>query len=179
MVRPCCHQRVETMETTHFSLQAETQQLREQYNAQLLMDSPSPRLQFEYACLLSCSPNREEIRESLELFDELLEIGFNRADCLFQIALAHLKLGEYNLAKRRVEMLLRLEPRNLSALSLHSLIIDRASHDGLIGSVLLALAAGERKKFQINTSCLVAAASGICCALGIRRSNQLLAHYWE
>ncbi|KEP62097.1 UNVERIFIED_CONTAM: tetratricopeptide repeat protein 11, putative [Hammondia hammondi] len=130
------------MEDSNFSLQAETQQLREQYNAQLRMDSPSPRLQFEYACLLSCSPNRDEVRESLELFGELLDIGFNRPDCLFQISLAHLKLGEYNLAKRRVETLLRLEPRNLSALSLHSLIIDRASHDGLIGSVLLGLAVG-------------------------------------
>ncbi|PFH37737.1 putative tetratricopeptide repeat protein 11 [Besnoitia besnoiti] len=130
------------MEDASFSLRAETQQLREQYNAQLRMDSPSPRLQFEYACLLSCSPSREEIRESLELFDELLEIGFTRADCLFQISLAYLKLGEYNSAKRRVETLLRLEPRNLSALSLHSLIIDRASHDGLIGSVLMGLAVG-------------------------------------
>lgn len=32
----------------------------------------------------------------------------NRSDCLYQLAMAHLKLGEYYLAKRRVEMLIRM-----------------------------------------------------------------------
>lgn len=46
--------------------------------------------------------------ESLVRYDSSTSSSPCRADCLFQIALAHLKLGEYNLAKRRVEMLLRL-----------------------------------------------------------------------
>lgn len=39
---------------------------------------PSPRLQFELACLLSCSPKKSDMRESTELLGELLEIGFSR-----------------------------------------------------------------------------------------------------
>ncbi|CEL93881.1 unnamed protein product [Vitrella brassicaformis CCMP3155] len=145
------------MAEPRFDLEQETSALREEYYSQAQASNPSPRLQFEYACLLSCSPNREEIREALELFNELLEIGFDRPDCLYQISLAHLKLGEYALAKRRVEMLLRIDPRNLSALSLHSLIMDRTSHDGIVGTIIiLAVTAGVviyliqtwRKKMQ-------------------------------
>lgn len=125
-----------------FDLRVETQALRAKYEQHLEKGHPSPRLQFELACLLSCSPRKADLRESKELLGELLEIGFSRPDCLFQLALTHLKLGEYSLAKRRVEALLRMEPRNLSALSLHSLILDRASHDGVIGSLLFGLIAG-------------------------------------
>ncbi|OEH78183.1 hypothetical protein cyc_01625 [Cyclospora cayetanensis] len=111
-------------------LHEETEALRAQY------------LQFELASLLSCSPRKANLREATDLLTELLDIGFSRTDCLFQLALVHLKLGEYSLAKRRVETLLRMEPRNLSALSLHSLILDRASHDGVIGSLLIGVLAG-------------------------------------
>ncbi|KAL8273990.1 hypothetical protein Esti_002079 [Eimeria stiedai] len=129
-------------------LRRETEALRTQYEQQLEKGQPSPQLQFELACLLSCSPRKSDLRESTELLCELLEIGFARPDCLFQLSLVHLKLGEYSLAKRRVEALLRMEPRNLAALSVHSLILDRASHDGLIGTILLGLAAEPRTKMS-------------------------------
>ncbi|XP_026190646.1 mitochondrial fission 1 protein [Cyclospora cayetanensis] len=129
-------------------LHEETEALRAQYLQQLEKGMLFPKLQFELASLLSCSPRKANLREATDLLTELLDIGFSRTDCLFQLALVHLKLGEYSLAKRRVETLLRMglvgikEPRNLSALSLHSLILDRASHDGVIGSLLIGVLAG-------------------------------------
>lgn len=125
-----------------FNLTSETRRLRQQYNNECMSETPSPRLQFEYACLLSCSPSRSDLRDALEMFHELLEIGYNQSNCLYQLAMAHLKLGEYYLAKRRVEMLIRMEPRNLAALSLHSLIVDRTAYDGIGGAVLLCAVAG-------------------------------------
>lgn len=117
-------------------LNTERHRLRQKYYKQCNSETPSPRLQFEIACLLSCSPKRSEIREALEMFHELLQIEYNQSECLYQLAMAHLKLNEYYMAKKRVEMLLRLEPRNLSALSLHSLIIDRTAYDGVGGAIL-------------------------------------------
>ncbi|CDJ35989.1 uncharacterized protein EMH_0004080 [Eimeria mitis] len=125
-----------------FDLKAETEALRAKYLEQVESGSPCPRLQFEFASLLICSPNDKDLRDSADLLTELLEIGFCRSDCLFQLALVYLKLGHYSLAKRRVEALLRMEPRNLSALSLHSLILDRAAYDGVSGSLIIGLLAG-------------------------------------
>ncbi|CDI81787.1 hypothetical protein, conserved [Eimeria acervulina] len=130
-----------------FDLKAETEALRAKYLEQLESGCPCPRLQFEFASLLICSPNVKDLKDSADLLTELLEIGFCRSDCLFQLALVYLKLGHYSLAKRRVEALLRMglgvqEPRNLSALSLHSLILDRAAYDGVSGSLILGLIAG-------------------------------------
>eukprot|EP00922_Rhytidocystis_sp_ex-Travisia-forbesii_P007452 GHVS01010880.1.p1 GENE.GHVS01010880.1~~GHVS01010880.1.p1 ORF type:complete len:150 (+),score=21.19 GHVS01010880.1:176-625(+) len=124
-------------------LEKELKLLRSEYWKQWDSENPSPRLQLEYASLLSCSPDKANIREALDLFNELIEIGYNRPDCLYQLSIAHLKLGDHALARQQIEQLLRMEPRNLSALSLHSLILDRTSHDGLVGlGVAAALAAG-------------------------------------
>mmetsp|Transcript_90947 Transcript_90947/g.294345 ORF Transcript_90947/g.294345 Transcript_90947/m.294345 type:complete len:146 (+) Transcript_90947:81-518(+) len=121
-------------------LAAEIDTLRKRYEDQDL-SQPSPRLQFEYACLLICSPKRAEIREGVRLLDELLEVGFNRPEVLHHLALAHLKLGQYVRAMQQVDTWLCLEPRNGLARLLHSLVLDRASHDGLIGLACLGLAA--------------------------------------
>lgn len=64
-----------------------------------------------------------------------------RSECLYQLALISLKLGQYSAAKKHSEALLNLvrslfmiytmisqEPNNISALSLRSLVIDRTVH---------------------------------------------------
>uniref|UniRef100_A0A7S0FY40 Mitochondrial fission 1 protein n=1 Tax=Pyrodinium bahamense TaxID=73915 RepID=A0A7S0FY40_9DINO len=114
-------------------LEAEIEALRKRYEEQADSDQPSPRLQYEYACLLICSPKRAEIREGARLLDQLLEVGFNRPEVLHQLTLTYLKLGQYVRAKEHVDMWLCLQPRNGMARFLHSLVLDRASHDGLIG----------------------------------------------
>mmetsp|Transcript_2191 Transcript_2191/g.4877 ORF Transcript_2191/g.4877 Transcript_2191/m.4877 type:complete len:147 (+) Transcript_2191:51-491(+) len=114
-------------------LASEIEALRKRYEEQADSSTPSPRLQYEYACLLICSPKRAEIREGARLLDELLEAGFNRPEVLHQLTLTHLKLGQYVRAKEHVDMWLCLQPRNGMARLLHSLVLDRASHDGLVG----------------------------------------------
>mmetsp|Transcript_63764 Transcript_63764/g.103296 ORF Transcript_63764/g.103296 Transcript_63764/m.103296 type:complete len:146 (-) Transcript_63764:36-473(-) len=120
-------------------LMDEIQTLREKYEEQATSDSPSPRLQFEYACLLICSPRHAEVREGARLLDELLEAGFHRTDVLHHLSLAHLKLGQYVRAKEHVDVWLHLEPRSGMARLLHSLVLERASHDGLLGLFGLGL----------------------------------------
>merc|ERR1719401_223896 len=114
-------------------LLAEIEVLRQKYEEQAHSDQPSPRLQFEFASLLICSPRRSDVREGRELLDQLLEVGFSRPEVLHYLTLTHLKLGQYLQAKEHVDMWLCLQPRNGMARFLHSLVLDRASHDGLLG----------------------------------------------
>merc|ERR1740117_598714 len=87
-------------------------------------DSHSPRLCYDYACLLICSPSRTEVRQGVELLDLLLQAGFQRPDVLNHLVLTHLKLGQYVCAKEHVDLWLRLEPRDNMARMLHSLVLD-------------------------------------------------------
>eukprot|EP00922_Rhytidocystis_sp_ex-Travisia-forbesii_P007451 GHVS01010879.1.p1 GENE.GHVS01010879.1~~GHVS01010879.1.p1 ORF type:complete len:132 (+),score=14.35 GHVS01010879.1:176-571(+) len=89
-------------------LEKELKLLRSEYWKQWDSENPSPRLQLEYASLLSCSPDKANIREALDLFNELIEIGYNRPDCLYQLSIAHLKLGDHALARQQIEQLLRM-----------------------------------------------------------------------
>merc|ERR1712060_664286 len=114
-------------------LPAEIQVLRNKYEEQANSDAPSPRLQFEFACLLVCSPRRADVREGAMLLDQLLEAGFDRPAVLSNLTLTYLKLGQYVRAKEHVDMWLCLQPKNGMARLLHSLVLDRASHDGLLG----------------------------------------------
>jgi len=111
--------------------ESEVDALRKTYEAQVVnSDQPSPQVQFEFACLLVSSPKRANIREGVELLEELLTAGFHRAEVLHHLALTHLKLGQYVRAKEQVDVLLNLQPRNSMARLLASLVLDRASHDG-------------------------------------------------
>ena len=105
----------------------------------------------------------KDVSEAVELIDELLEVGFRRVDCLHQLILANLKLGNYTKAKETLEIgsqrsseaqeaadvWLHLEPDNglervLTqgvARMLHSVVLERASHDGWLGFYGLTLVA--------------------------------------
>eukprot|EP00927_Polykrikos_kofoidii_P057249 TRINITY_DN51369_c0_g1_i1.p1 TRINITY_DN51369_c0_g1~~TRINITY_DN51369_c0_g1_i1.p1 ORF type:complete len:168 (-),score=25.70 TRINITY_DN51369_c0_g1_i1:99-533(-) len=120
------------MEWDQSTLATEIKVMRERYEGQASSDNPSARLQFDFACLLICSPSRSDVREGIELLDQLLEVGFNRTEVLHQLALAHLKIGQYIKAKENVDMWLCLQPGSVMARLLHSLVLDRASTDGLL-----------------------------------------------
>lgn len=112
---------------------AELDMMRQKYKEQPDMSQPSPKIQFEYACLLICSPSRADIREGVELLVQLYDVEFHPTEVLHRLALAHLKLGQYGQAKKEIDRWLDLEPKDGTARMLHSLIIDRATHDGLVG----------------------------------------------
>jgi len=118
------------------SLQADIAALRERYEEQAHSDQPSPKLQFEFACLLVCSPRRADVREGAQLLDELLEAGFSRAEVLHHLTLTNLKLGQYAKAKEHVDLWLCLQPRNSVARLLHAMVLDKATHDGVSDSRL-------------------------------------------
>lgn len=68
-----------------------------------------------------------------------------RRECLYYLALGNYKLGNYAEARRYNELLLDLEPANLQAGSLKTLIDDRVAKEGLVGVAIvggLAVAAG-------------------------------------
>ncbi|CDR95369.1 hypothetical protein, conserved [Babesia bigemina] len=101
---------------------------------------PSVKVQYDYACMLMCSMQSNHINLSIELFEELLRIRFNSVQCMYQLALCHMRKREYKKARRHLDMLLRLEPRNHAALSLRSLLFDILSDDAMKGSLFVVMA---------------------------------------
>ena len=111
----------------------EVKTMREQYEIQVEKEQPSPKFQWEFACTLSCSPRYSDVEEAVLLLEELLEVGFHRADCLHQLILANLKLGHYSKAKEAADVWLHIEPESGMARMLYSVVLERASHDGWLG----------------------------------------------
>mmetsp|Transcript_70923 Transcript_70923/g.122942 ORF Transcript_70923/g.122942 Transcript_70923/m.122942 type:complete len:145 (-) Transcript_70923:81-515(-) len=101
---------------------------------------PSALLTFNYASLLICSPSKDDVKSGAEYLELCLEVGYRREECLHLLTLTHLKLGQYAKAKKDVDMWLVLPPKNKDmARLLHSVVLDRASHDGLLGLFLLGV----------------------------------------
>eukprot|EP00929_Paragymnodinium_shiwhaense_P023790 TRINITY_DN14808_c0_g1_i1.p1 TRINITY_DN14808_c0_g1~~TRINITY_DN14808_c0_g1_i1.p1 ORF type:complete len:154 (+),score=38.54 TRINITY_DN14808_c0_g1_i1:68-529(+) len=113
--------------------------LREKYENQPC-GAESPGLQFDFACHLICSSNRTEVREGVTLLEELLHVGFERAEVLHFLVLSYLKIGRYSDAKEKAELWLCIEPTNGMARLLHSVVLERASHDGLLGLFFFGVA---------------------------------------
>lgn len=68
-----------------------------------------------------------------------------RRECLYYLALGNYRLSNYGEARRYNDLLLDLEPGNLQAASLRTLIDDKVSKEGLVGVAILggvALVAG-------------------------------------
>lgn len=78
-----------------------------------------------------------------------------RRECLYYLALGNYKLGNYAEARRYNELLLDLEPANLQAGSLKTLIDDRVQKEGMVGVAIvggIAVAAGVLGSFLIRGS---------------------------
>lgn len=71
--------------------------------------------------------------------EELLAIDYQRSDCLYHLGFAQLKLGQHYDAKQKLDLLLRLDPHNLNAIALRSLVLDRTAQDGMYGVITLGL----------------------------------------
>lgn len=68
-----------------------------------------------------------------------------RRECLYYLALGNYKLGNYAEARKYNELLLDLEPANLQAGSLKTLIDDKVAKEGMVGVAIvggIAVAAG-------------------------------------
>lgn len=92
------------------------------------------------------SNQRGEQQEGVRLLSEIFRNSRERRrECLYYLALGNYKLGNYAEARRYNELLLELEPANLQAGSLKSLIDDKVAKEGLVGVAIvggIAVAAG-------------------------------------
>ncbi|KJP89915.1 hypothetical protein AK88_00371 [Plasmodium fragile] len=122
-------------------LKIELERVKSDYENELSVDHVMPKTQFDYACMLICSSDLKNIQLASSLLHELLLINYNRIDCLYQLAIAHMKLRDYKKAKNYLNALLKMDARNSNALALKSLLFDLISSDGLIGALLVALTA--------------------------------------
>jgi fission 1 protein len=92
------------------------------------------------------SNNRGEQQEGVRLLSEIYRNApERRRECLYYLALGNFKLGNYAEARRYNDSLLNIEPANLQAASLRSLIDDKVAREGLVGVAIVsgvAIAAG-------------------------------------
>jgi len=110
------------------------------YENQLTRGPPSAKAQFDYASSLI----RSTIRADMQLGVLLLEDLFHKTsdetakrDCLFDLAVAHFRLQEYDKAIKYVSAILRVEPRNRSALELRDHIEKMRRKDAVIGAAII------------------------------------------
>nr|BAN64944.1 hypothetical protein [Babesia bovis] len=87
-----------------------------------------------------CSPEREHLDLAIELLEELVRVKYNITTSMYQLALCHIKRREYKKARRHLDMLLRLEPRNHAALTLRSLLFNLLYDDAMKGSLFVIMA---------------------------------------
>ncbi|KAF2101203.1 mitochondria fission 1 protein [Rhizodiscina lignyota] len=123
---------------------AELQVLRAQYEKE--GEYVGIQTKFNYAWGLIKSSNRGEQQEGVRLLSEIFRSSpERRRECLYYLALGNYKLGNYAEARRYNELLIDLEPQNLQAGSLKTLIDDRVAKEGLMGVAIvggIAVAAG-------------------------------------
>lgn len=111
----------------------------------------SQKIQFEYACLLICSP--DGIHEGLQLLLQLRDEGFCSPKVLHRLTLAHLKLGRHGQAKKDVDRWLDLEPRDGVALLLRSIIEQATQEQDFSWLSFPCISASERAEGRNHYSC--------------------------
>ncbi|EOA86188.1 uncharacterized protein SETTUDRAFT_110156 [Exserohilum turcica Et28A] len=108
----------------------ELQVLRAQYEKE--GEYVGLQTKFNYAWGLIKSTSRPDQQEGVRLLSEIFRNSRERRrECLYYLALGNYKLGNYAEARRYNELLLELEPANLQAGSLKSLIDEKVAKEGL------------------------------------------------
>ncbi|OJD34481.1 mitochondria fission 1 protein [Diplodia corticola] len=132
----------------------ELQVLRSQYEKE--GEYVGIQTKFNYAWGLIKSTQRSEQQEGVRLLSEIFRNSpERRRECLYYLALGNYKLGNYAEARRYNELLLDLEPANLQAGSLKTLIDDRVAKEGMVGVAIvggIAVAAGVVGSLLIRSS---------------------------
>ncbi|BAM39987.1 uncharacterized protein TOT_020000254 [Theileria orientalis strain Shintoku] len=91
----------------------EIARLRQEYESHLNNNTPSARVQYEYACMLMCSPKSSDISTAIDLFDELIRIQYQSVNCMYQLAMCYIKKKKYGKARKYLELILRVVCRSL------------------------------------------------------------------
>ncbi|EUC46333.1 hypothetical protein COCMIDRAFT_93178 [Bipolaris oryzae ATCC 44560] len=121
----------------------ELQVLRAQYEKE--GEYVGLQTKFNYAWGLIKSTSRPDQQEGVRLLSEIFRNSRERRrECLYYLALGNYKLGNYAEARRYNELLLELEPANLQAGSLKSLIDEKVAKEGLLPTDICASLPLER-----------------------------------
>ncbi|KAI1766243.1 mitochondrial fission 1 protein [Hypoxylon sp. FL1150] len=124
--------------------EAELETLRTQYEKE--GDMAGIQTKFNYAWGLIKSNARRDQQLGVQLLSEIFRVSPDRRrECLYYLALANYKLGNYGEARRYNDLLLDKEPANHQAADLRRLVDDKVTKEGLMGVAIIsgvAIAAG-------------------------------------
>ncbi|KAK1755798.1 hypothetical protein QBC47DRAFT_381324 [Echria macrotheca] len=123
---------------------AELEVLRMQYEKE--GDMVGVQTKFNYAWGLVKSNTRTDQHLGVMLLSEIFRTSpERRRECLYYLALGNYKLGNYAQARKYNDLLVDMEPSNLQASNLRTLIDDKVAKEGLMGVAIVsgvAVAAG-------------------------------------
>lgn len=99
------------------------------------------QLQFNYAWGLVRSRERADVTQGVVLLKDIYRTNpARRGECLYYLALAEYKLGNYADFRDYITTLLESDPTNERALHLNSLLNSKVSRDGVIGMAITGTA---------------------------------------
>ncbi|WVQ66599.1 mitochondria fission 1 protein [Kwoniella sp. B9012] len=120
----------------------ELQVLKTQYYKEIEQGHVTTQSKFNYGWGLVKSGSAEYQTEGVKLLQEIYSASpAHRRECTYYIAVGYYKLKNYAYAKRFNDLLLSVEPENMQAQSLRTLIDQAVQRDGYIGMGLIAGAA--------------------------------------
>ncbi|OCF37275.1 mitochondria fission 1 protein [Kwoniella heveanensis CBS 569] len=120
----------------------ELEVLRRQYYKEIEQGHVTTQSKFNYGWGLVKSPTAEQQTEGVKLLQEIYSASpAHRRECTYYIAVGYYKLRNYAYAKKFNDLLLSVEPENMQAQSLRTLIDQAVTRDGYIGVGIIAGAA--------------------------------------
>ncbi|KAK8799894.1 hypothetical protein WA538_002806 [Blastocystis sp. DL] len=124
---------------------------KEEYLRDIENDIPTPKAAFNYACALVRSKDKFELEKSIEIFEALIDDGFQTHKCIYNIAYAYYKLGKLRQSRLFCERLLKLDPLNQQAQDLHQQLDSIVQQKGLIGLGITTVIAGAAAVLLFKT----------------------------
>jgi hypothetical protein len=79
-----------------------------------------PQARFQYACVLSKSPDERERRMAISHFDHLVRNDQFVRDSIYNLALTEYSIGEFEFARVHCEDIYRQDPDNQQVLNCYS-----------------------------------------------------------
>ncbi|ORY35043.1 hypothetical protein BCR39DRAFT_516309 [Naematelia encephala] len=117
----------------------ELQVLRTQYYKEIEQGHVTTQSKFNYGWGLVKSQNGDMQTEGIKLLQEIYSSSpAHRRETCYYIAIGYYKLRNYAYAKKFNDLLLAVEPENMQAQSLRTLIDRSVQRDGYIGMGILA-----------------------------------------
>uniref|UniRef100_A0A2L2YCY8 Mitochondrial fission 1 protein n=3 Tax=Parasteatoda tepidariorum TaxID=114398 RepID=A0A2L2YCY8_PARTP len=139
----------------------DTQEHRNNYEAQLATNNVDPEVKFQYAWCLTHSKKISDLKKASALFEEIFKEGSEelKRDSLFYLSVAETKQKNYCTAKKYIDAFLSVESTNVQAEQLKAYIDKQLKKDGVKGMALVGAAAVFGGATAIVVGTLVAGAA--------------------